>query len=405
MGLFIPFISCCICPLHSQSSLRNIRLMLTLSFLLGLTNLTLTYPSKVIIKSFTCENEEAKIATKALRYAVDEINSRDALPFRLSFDHHDIEPGASEAWSLITTVCNELKEGGMTLISIDGGRGYEAIRGLADALEMPLISIAPPTYQIDNTNFFGIAIRPSTAEILADFIIHKGWTEIIMFTDGDYSGIPMPSLWHHLYKKTNQSVSAHMVELPAEMDQFDEFLKQFHIRRFNETHAFHSRQIQQAQEDTNDLKNQCKDVIIPKFNRIIIDTTSPSRMQKLLSAIRSAQFSQAYYHYVVGNFDFSPYDVEMFHQGNINISGFQLINRETRGYWNLRKHLKKGRQMTTDASAGDDLDAHSALAHDAILVAYHGFARCLAANDSLFHGTFRHGRFHNRGYPGYKILP
>ena len=33
---------------------------------------------------------------------------------------------------------------------------------------------------------FGIAIRPSTAEILADFIIHKGWTEIIMFTDGDY---------------------------------------------------------------------------------------------------------------------------------------------------------------------------------------------------------------------------
>lgn len=33
---------------------------------------------------------------------------------------------------------------------------------------------------------FGINIRPSTAEILADFIIHKGWTEIIMFTDGDY---------------------------------------------------------------------------------------------------------------------------------------------------------------------------------------------------------------------------
>ncbi|PAV93054.1 hypothetical protein WR25_24836 [Diploscapter pachys] len=175
-------------------------------------------------------------------------------------------------------------------------------------LEMPLISITPPTYQIENTNFFGITIRPSTAEILADFIIHKGWTEIIMFTDGDYSGIPMPSLWHHLHKKTNQSVSAHMVELPAEMDQFDEFLRQFHVRRFNDTHAFHS------QRSAEDLKNQCKDIVIPKFNRIIIDTTSSSRMQKLLIAIRSAQFSQAYYHYVVGNFDFSPYDVEMFHQ-------------------------------------------------------------------------------------------
>ena len=53
---------------------------------------------------------------------------------------------------LMILVCNELKEGGMTLINIDGGKGYEAMRGLADALEMPLISITPPTYQIDNTN-------------------------------------------------------------------------------------------------------------------------------------------------------------------------------------------------------------------------------------------------------------
>ncbi|KAK5972629.1 hypothetical protein GCK32_013314, partial [Trichostrongylus colubriformis] len=28
------------------------------------------------------------------------------------------------------------------------------------------------------------------------------------------------------------------------------------------------------------------------------------------------------------------------------------------------------------------------------------FSKCLASNDSLFHGTFRHGRFFNRGYPG-----
>lgn len=43
----------------------------------------------------------------------------------------------------------------MALISIDSGRGGEAVRGLADTLEMPLISLTAPLYPQDPTNLWG----------------------------------------------------------------------------------------------------------------------------------------------------------------------------------------------------------------------------------------------------------
>ncbi|KAK5969723.1 Ligand-gated ion channel, partial [Trichostrongylus colubriformis] len=89
--------------------------------------------------------------------------------------------------------CQELKEGGMTLISIDSGRGNEAMRGLADTLEMPLISLSAPLYPQDPPNFFEVSVRPSPAELLADFVIHKEWNEIILLTDGEHCTLTQTS--------------------------------------------------------------------------------------------------------------------------------------------------------------------------------------------------------------------
>uniref|UniRef100_A0A0K0CTY1 Glutamate receptor 1 n=1 Tax=Angiostrongylus cantonensis TaxID=6313 RepID=A0A0K0CTY1_ANGCA len=259
----------------------------------------------------------------------------------------------------------------MLLISIDSGRGYEAMRGLAETLEIPLISLTAPLYPQEKQQqrkHFEVSVRPSSTELLADLIIYKRWTEVFILTDGEHSGISLPWLWHHLHKKSNSSTTAQLLELPKDPNKFSEFLQSFNLRRFNET------------------------------NRILIDTTSSSRQQKFLSAVRTAQFSQTNYHYVVANFDFLSYDVETFQNGNINITGFQLINKESRAYWNLKRHLRK--LDDNFINNYDDVDSRGALAHDAMLVAWKGFAKCLASNDSLFHGTFRHGRFFNRGYPG-----
>ncbi|KAK6742564.1 hypothetical protein RB195_010055 [Necator americanus] len=352
--------------MYYDAHCQHIAFSLLLSaFSLQLSN---QYPSKVIIKSFTTSSEASNVAVQALQFAVDEINAGAEAPFRLSYDHYYVEAGSSEGWSMVNKVCQELKEGGMTVISIDGGRGSEAIRGLADTLEMPLISLTSPQYPQDPPNFFEVSVRPSSAEILADFIIHKQWRELTLLTDGEDSGVSLPWLWHHLHKKSNRSINAQLLELPRDPAKFREFLRQFNLGHSNCT------------------------------NRILIDTTSSFRQEKFLAAIRTAQFTQANYHYVIANFDFLPYDVEMFQNGNINVSGFQLIHKESRAYWNLKKRLKK--LDDTFVNTYSDVDSQTALSHDAMLVAWTGFAKCLAANDSLFHGTFRHGRFFNRGYPG-----
>ncbi|KAK6046487.1 hypothetical protein COOONC_16007 [Cooperia oncophora] len=150
--------------------------LLTIATLIHLSS---QYPSKVIIKSFTTSSDEANVAVRALQFAADEINAGNEVPFRLSYDHYDVDPGSSEGWNVVNTVCRELKEGGMTLISIDSGRGNEAMRGLADTLEMPLISLTAPLYPQDPPNFFEVSVRPSPAELLADFVIHEGMRELI----------------------------------------------------------------------------------------------------------------------------------------------------------------------------------------------------------------------------------
>ncbi|CAI5446210.1 unnamed protein product [Caenorhabditis angaria] len=338
-----------------------------ISVLFTVLNLTVVhpYPSHIVLRSFGYDDEISTISLKSMEYTADLINSRDDIPFKIEFEHNKIEEGAAVSWNMVSSVCNTLKEGAMTLINSVNGKGREGIRGVSDALEMPLISLSSPTNELPQfSNIFELSIRPSVTELLGDFIIHKGWDEILVMVDTQFSGLQLQPIWKHLRSRTNSSVQASIYDLPADEDDFELFLRQFNMMRNNVT------------------------------NRIIIDSSSPSRIKKFLIAIRSAQFNQANYHYVLANYDFLPYDQEMFQNGNINISGFNIINKESREYWSLKKHLKDTKQQN------EDITMEAAIGHDAILVIWHGFMKCLQTNDSLFHGTFRHRRFFNRGFPG-----
>ncbi|ULU00584.1 hypothetical protein L3Y34_001207 [Caenorhabditis briggsae] len=338
--------------------------------LLTVLNFTIVdpYPSHIIIKSFGNNEEVSRVALKAMEYTSDHINSRDDVPFKLAFDHRVVEEGAAVSWNMVNAVCDELKEGAMALLSSVDGKGIEGIRGVSDALEMPLISLTAPNNdeQQQFGNLFEVSVRPPISELLADFIVHKGWSEVLVMIDPLHASLHLPSLWRHLRTRTNTSVKASMFDLPSDEAQFESYLMQFNMMRNNET------------------------------NRILIDCASPKRLKKLLINIRSAQFNQANYHYVLANYDFLPYDQEMFQNGNINISGFNIINKDGREYWSLKKHLK----TSSSLGGGDDVSVEAAVGHDSMLVTWHGFAKCLQANDSLFHGTFRHRRFFNRGFPG-----
>lgn len=106
--------------------------------------------------------------------------------------------------------------------------------------------------------------------------------------------------------------------------------------------------------------------------------------------------------------DFLPYDVEMFKNGHINITGFQILARESIEYDNLKRFIHQMNfEQNMDNNVGEDADlqARLALAHDAILVAKTALEGTLRSNDSLFHQNFRHGEMYNKGFPGIYCFP
>lgn len=55
-------------------------------------------------------------------------------------------PITNQSMIYLVTVCQELKEGAMGIISLKDGRGYHSLKGLSENLEIPLISLNPPSF-------------------------------------------------------------------------------------------------------------------------------------------------------------------------------------------------------------------------------------------------------------------
>ncbi|KHN72930.1 Glutamate receptor 1 [Toxocara canis] len=333
--------------------------------------------------SYTFPEDVDQGVVASLHYSERLHNNNRRNPFKLELKNHQLKTAESDTWSVMNTVCDELREGMMVIMCGDGARAHEAYLGIAENLEVPLINwdLAPVIpadgsfNKYEHSLGFEISIRPSTAEIIADLILHKQWTQIVYMHDGKNSAITMQWIYHHLHKKSNMSVNTEMVRIPRDAKEFPEFLRRFHANRM-----------------MNDSSK-----------RVIVDASTSFRQQQMLAAIRSAQFSQMQYHYVVANFDFLPHDVELFENGNINISGFQIINREIKEYWNLKKFLAN--ETSRRQINRMQMEARAAFVHDAVIVAKAGLESTLRRNDSLFRQSFRHGELYNRGYPGIYCHP
>uniref|UniRef100_A0A1I8AX95 Lig_chan-Glu_bd domain-containing protein n=1 Tax=Meloidogyne hapla TaxID=6305 RepID=A0A1I8AX95_MELHA len=259
-----------------------------------------------------------------------------------------------------------------------------AYMSVANALEIPLINweLSPRAFLSNSPNNFEASIKPPNAQLLADLLLMKGWNNFVYFHDSDISNrVSLAAqnlrlIYLHLNERTNNSISSEMLQLPKDVEQFGEFLRKFNLKRFK----------------------------LNLTENIILDTKNTYRQQQLLQAIRSAQFNQQKYHYVVANYDFLPYDVEMFQQGNINITGFQIIERENREFALLNRQIELAIKELNE-KPDLDLETRLAFVHDAVLVAKAALEATLRKNDSLFRKNFRHGELYNKNFPGIYCHP
>ena len=172
-------------------------------------------------------------------------------------------------------------------------------------------------------------------------ILLKNWTSFLYLHDvenAEQAANNLQWIYHHLRaRKSNDSITSEIVLLPVEVADFEHFLMDFNLKRYA-----------QATE-----------------KRLVLDTASNFRQQQLLKSIRSVQFNQANYHYLVANYDLQPFDVEMFQSGNINITGFQLVDRDNREHTLLKKAVDEGHRGDQRVEMEEDLDARLAFVHDA----------------------------------------
>uniref|UniRef100_A0A914GTZ2 Glutamate receptor 1 n=1 Tax=Globodera rostochiensis TaxID=31243 RepID=A0A914GTZ2_GLORO len=338
------------------------------------------YPSQIPIESFTNSDDHAAIAT--LNFTIDRLNSASPGTFLLEHRHKSLRISRENSWDLMSKICGELRSGFMLMMAgVSHQRPYEAYMAVLNGLEVPMINwdLSPRAfYRPNNTNNFEVSIRPPTAPLLADLVLMKGWKQVVYWHDAENADKAAQNLrlvYLHLQRK-NESIRSEMLQLPDEVNDFGKFLQTFNLQRF----------------DSNSSVS------------IITDTANSFRQQRLLQAIRSAQFIQQKYHYVVANFDLQPYDVQMFQQGNINITGFQLIDRESREYALLSRMVEL-KMKELGESAGLDLETRLAYVHDAVVVAKAALESTLKKNDSLFQRNFRRRGFYNRNFSGIYCHP
>uniref|UniRef100_A0AC34GUL2 Glutamate receptor n=1 Tax=Panagrolaimus sp. ES5 TaxID=591445 RepID=A0AC34GUL2_9BILA len=337
------------------------------------------YPSRVPIQSFTTPEDREHGVVTTLNFTVHRINGNSQALFTLSHRNKALRHAAGDTWGVMKKICSELEDGFMIMLAGESSRTREAFLSVANSLEVPLVNwdIMPNAPSENTVSNFEVSVRPSNAELIADLIILKGWKNFIYLQDSQKAGAAnLEGIYRFLRKKTNESVTSELIQLPKEVDDFPEFLRLFNVQRFSQKAP----------------------------NRIILDTENSYRQQQLLSAVRSSQFNQINYHYVVANFDFQPYDVEMFQSGNINITGFQIINRELREFGLLKAAIDQSKHVDRSEKI-IDLETRLAFVHDAVIIAQRALENALKKNDSLFHQNFRHGELYNRGLPGIYCHP
>ncbi|KAE9552974.1 hypothetical protein FO519_003811 [Halicephalobus sp. NKZ332] len=333
---------------------------------------------RIPIQTFTIHNDREQEVIAALNFTVTQINSAIHTPFLIAHKNKALKQAVGDTWGVMKKICDELEEGFVMMITGDNSRIHEAFRTVSNSFEIPLINwdLFLPSLLENFANNYEVSVKPPNAELIADLIVLKNWKNFIYMHDGQSTGaVNLGLIYKHLKKKSKESVTSELIELPKEVEGFAEFLTDTSFNSF--------------------MKNT--------VNRIVLDVETSYRQKQLLNAIRSAQFNQANYHYVVANFDFQPYDIEMFQSGNTNITGFQIINREVKEFSLLQRAVGQSKHL--DREKHMDLETRLAFVHDAILVAQQALELTLKKNDSLFHHNFRYGKLYNRGLPGIYCNP
>ncbi|VDD88194.1 unnamed protein product [Enterobius vermicularis] len=334
---------------------------------------------KKFLDAYTFTKDEDQGVQTALKYGVQLHNDNKQNRFKITLKTHPLRDYTSNIWNVFEAVCDDLRRGFMLMLCGNNERSYEGFLSIAETFHMPFVNwdLAYNNREDRSFNNYEVNLKPPKAELIADLIIKKNWSSIVYMHD-EKNGGTVQWINYYLHKKTNESVSTEMIELPLEVENFRTFLRTFIVNRA------HSKM------------DKC----------VFIDTSSSLRQERFLEVIRTIGIEQLRFHYVVANYDFQPVDVELFQTSNINITGFQIVNRDANAIFNLKKYFLNFHETSTELwqiqnkDSRESVQAKIGFVHDAMLVVRAAFETVLQQNSTVFARNFRHKKMYNREREG-----
>ncbi|CAJ0941733.1 unnamed protein product, partial [Mesorhabditis belari] len=339
-----------------------------------------------------------------LRLAEYTFNGRFDAEFDVLLGTRELPPFEKRSldWNLNHIICDELKVGFMIMLAGSSTNSFSTFRAIANAMQVPFID-----WEVSNRRSIELqspmtfSVRPPVDELLVDYMIHKGWHQFVYIHDGANAARTLFSLFSYAQKiRPEWSFEVDNYEAPTDEEFFREFLNKFHRKNIMEEQRRRNISLHSIDElQTSD------DPI-----NVVVDLEGGYRMRAFLRALEETVLVKREYHYVFANLEMEDSDLFGFHYSLINITGFQIFDRNSKDFIKERKsfedHYKEKMPTAEWLTHPSELRASSAFAHDALLVG--GTAAAIVEKErgaNIFKHSFSQHQLFNRGLPGIYCRP
>ncbi|XP_062608143.1 glutamate receptor 2-like isoform X1 [Saccostrea cucullata] len=303
-------------------------------------------------------------ARTGFHYAMNKILQQKKNQFNFSTIIEDVS--IHDSFQLIQKICGHLSNGVFALVGSQSQISQEVLDSYTRVFHMPYLS--PNTDNAPHqTKPFSIFMKPDTTRAMASIITHYKWMKFCYIYDTD-SGL------------------SRLMELKQLLKDNDFQYAEVTSRRLKSLHDAH-KDLRTLDEEHGHL-NDTNPI------HIVFDLSNETAYDAVLQQIRNVGMNKKGYSYLLGSLDIVNHGLERFSHGGVNITGFQLVDHQSK---NVTNFLKEWRELPVSIwkGAGETVRVESALMVDTVSLLRETIQSMINNNSEIFRSTFRRAKVYN----------
>ncbi|KAH3842685.1 hypothetical protein DPMN_116189, partial [Dreissena polymorpha] len=199
----------------------------------------------------------------------------------------------TDSFAVSNAICTLINKGVYGIIGVSNASALSTIQSYSNTFRVPIISLSM-TQNTTSSSQFQLFMRPVYITALLDVIVEYGWPRILYIYDTDEGLIRLQQLF--LAVNNREKMLDIDVKRVPDVRSCYEMLKDLHMK--------------------ND-----------KFEiRVFMDIPTERAEQVILKLKDDTQVANHKFHFLLGELRMDEMNLELFQNGGINITGFQLLN-------------------------------------------------------------------------------